>query len=126
MNNNSPRLREIKHAQREAQLLREISNFFLRITLDEPRLHGIYISRVKLGANRAMCTVFFYTPGGLSDYEAKRPLLVMYKPTLRTALAKSLNGRYTPDLTFDFDAQYEKQRKVDDLLEQLQREEEPS
>lgn len=124
--NNSPRLREIKHAQREAQLLREISNFFLRITLDDPRLKGIYINRVKLGANRSLCTIFFFAPGGLEEYEAKRPFLVMYKPTLRTALAKSLNGRYTPDLLFDYDAQYEKQRKVDDLLEQLQREEEPS
>lgn len=120
---NSPRLREIKHAQREAQLLREISNFFLRITLDEPRLQGMYISRVKLGANRSMCTVFFYSPDGLGDYEAKRPLLVMYKPALRTALAKTLHGRYTPDLVFEFDAQYEKQRKVDDLLQRLQEEE---
>ncbi len=78
--------------------------FFLRITLDEPRLHGIYISRVKLSANRSICTVFFYTPSGISDYEAKRPLLVMYKPTLRTALSKTLHGRYTPDLLFDYDA----------------------
>jgi ribosome-binding factor A len=124
--NNSPRLREIKHAQREAQVLREVSNFFLRITLDDPRLQGIYISRVKLSANRSMCTIFFYTPGGITDYEAKRPILVMYKPTLRTALSKTLHGRYTPDLVFDFDAQYEKQRKVDDLLEQLHHEDEES
>jgi ribosome-binding factor A len=123
--NNSPRLREIKHAQREAQLLREISNFFLRIALDDPRLQGLYITRVKLGASRSMCTIFFYTPDGFSDYESKRPILVMYKPTLRTALAKSLHGRHTPDLTFDYDAQYDKQRKVDDLLGQLQEKDEP-
>jgi len=124
--NNSPRLREIKHAQREAQLLREISNFFLRITLDDSRLQGMYISRVKLGASRSLCTIFFFAPGGLEEYEAKRPFLVMYKPTLRTALSKTLNGRYTPDLLFDYDAQYEKQRKVDDLLEKLQQEDIPS
>jgi ribosome-binding factor A len=124
--NNSPRLREIKHAQREAQVLREVSNFFLRITLDDHRLQGIYITRVKLAANRSMCTIFFYTPDGMSDYETKRPVLVMYKPTLRTALSKTLHGRYTPDLIFEYDAQYDKQRRVDDLLEQLQTDEEPS
>jgi ribosome-binding factor A len=124
--NNSPRLREIKHAQRESQLLRDISNFFLRITLDEPSLQGLFINRIRLSADRSVCTVFFHTPGGFSEYEEKRPLLVLYKPTLRTALSKSLHGRYTPDLIFEYDAQYDKQRRIDDLLEQLQKEEKSS
>jgi len=116
------RVRDIKHAQRESLLHREISNFFLQITLDDPQLQGLYVNRVKLSADRSMCTVFFYTEGGNADFEAKRKQLVLYKASLRNALSKVLRGPYTPDLRFKYDAQFDKQRKIEDLFETLKKE----
>ncbi len=116
------RVRDIKHAQRESLLQREISNFFLQITLDDPLLKGLYVNRVKLSADRSMCTVYFYTEGGIKDFEAKRKQLVLYKPSLRAALSKVLRGPYTPDLRFKFDEQFEKQHKIEALFEKLKKE----
>ena len=116
------RVRDIKHAQRESFLLQEIANFFMQIMRDEPRLQGLYISRVKLSPDRGSCTIFFYTPGGMDDFEDKRPTLVLYKPSLRTALAKSMHSRYVPELIFKYDEQVDKQRRIDELIEKLKEE----
>jgi ribosome-binding factor A len=116
------RLRDIKHAQRESLLQREISNFFLQITLDDPQLKGLYVSHVKLSADRSMCVVYFHTDGGKEDFEAKRKQLVLYKPSLRAALSKILHGPYTPNLRFKYDEQFEKQRKIENLFEKLKKE----
>ncbi|HRN78096.1 MAG TPA: ribosome-binding factor A [Candidatus Dependentiae bacterium] len=113
------RVREIKHAQRESVLLREISNFFLRIAIDDDRLQGLQVNRVKLSADRGVCTVFFYTEKGINDFEEKRATLVLYKPSLRNALSKTLQSRRIPELRFVYDAQFAKQRHIDDLLQKL-------
>lgn len=115
----SPRFRQVKHAQKESFLLREISSYFLRITIDEPRLQGLYVSRVKLSSDKGRVTVFFLTDGGKDEFEEKFSTLVLFKPTLRSAVAKSSQSRYTPDLHFAYDAEMEKQRKVDELIEKL-------
>lgn len=116
------RVSTVKHAQKEAQVMREISNFFLRILYDEKRLFGLYVTRASLSPDKGMCTVFFHTSGGQQDFEEKRPVLILYKPSLRTALSKSLYSRYVPDLVFKYDAPFDKQRKVEDLMDRLKSE----
>lgn len=115
----SPQLRNIKRAQKEAHLLREISNLFLQISLDEPELQGMYVSRIKLSADGGICNIYFADAGGLASFEKKLKTLVLYKPSLRTALAKSLDSRYTPSLIFFFDELTEKQNRIDELLSKV-------
>jgi ribosome-binding factor A len=43
----------------------------------------------------------------------------MFKGSIRKALAQLIRGRYTPDLRFAYDATLDKQRHVDDLIDQL-------
>jgi ribosome-binding factor A len=116
------RVREIKHAQREALIYKEISHLFVRITYDEKVLSSLYVTRVSLSPDRSNCTIFFQTLGGLADFETKLPTLVLYKPSLRTALSKNLHGRYVPDLVFKYDEQFDKQRHVEDLMDKLKEE----
>jgi ribosome-binding factor A len=61
----------------------------------------------------------FDSSGGEADFKAKLGQLILYKPSLRAALAKSLQSRYTPDLTFVYDEYLEKTEKVDNLIERL-------
>ncbi len=119
---NSSRVRDIKHAQKESQLLQEIGQLFIQIAQDEPRLQGLYITRVKLSPDKGMCMVFFHSLDGLKAFEEKRPILVMYKSSLRKALSQLIAGRYTPDLRFTYDQQLDKQRHIDDLIENLKKE----
>jgi ribosome-binding factor A len=116
---NNPRVREIKHAQKESQLLQEIGQLFVQMSQDEPTLQGLYVTRVQLSPDKGKCTVFIHTLGGLKEFEEKRPTLVMFKGSIRKALAKLILGRYTPDLRFTYDAVLDKQRHIDDLIDKL-------
>ncbi len=114
--------KEIKRARKESLLLKEISNFFLRIVQEEPNLQGLYISHVSLSSDCGICSVFFHTSEGKKKFEEKLPLLILYKPSLRSALAKVVEGRYTPNLIFKYDEIFDKQQKVNDLIEKLKTE----
>lgn len=114
-----PRLSKIKHAQRESLLLHTIASLFMQIIQDEPLLAGFTVTRVELSPNKSSCRIFFHTQGGLEEFEKKRKALVLYKPSLRQALSKSIHGRYTPELRFAYDAQLDKQRHIDDLIDKL-------
>jgi ribosome-binding factor A len=115
----SPHLRDIKIAQKEAHLLREISKLLFQLTLDETSLQGIYVTRVKLSPDKSMCTVFFSCSTGKEDFEKKLSTLILYKPSLRSALSKVLSSRYTPDLIFAYDELSEKQKRMEELFHKI-------
>ena len=116
-------LQEIKKAQKESLLLRELSKLFLQLMLDDKELEGLTISKVKLSADKSICTVFFYTQAGPEDFEKRLVRLKLYKPSLRKALSQTLALRHTPDLIFKYDKQIEKQHKIEKLLEKIKTEE---
>lgn len=114
-----PRLSKIKHAQKESLLLHTIASLFMQIVQDEPLLAGFTVTRVELSPNKSSCRIFMHCQGGLEEFEQKRKTLVLYKPSLRQALSKSIHGRYTPELRFTYDSQLDKQRRIDDLIDKL-------
>jgi len=116
-------VQDIKRAQRESLLLKEISRSFLRITIDDKELEGLSISRIGLSPDKSMCTVYFYTAKGPEDFKEKLPRIILYKPSLRKALSQNLALRHTPDLKFKFDNLVEKQIKVEQLLDKIKTEE---
>ncbi len=116
-------VRDIKKAQKESLLLKEISQFFLQLILDDKELEGLSISRVKLSDDKSICIVFFYTPAGPEAFKEKLPKLILYKPSLRKALSQGLALRHTPDLKFKFDNIVEKQIKIEQLLDKIKTEE---
>ncbi len=112
----------IKRAQKESYYFREIANLFMQIAMDDSRLTGIFINRVSLSSDGGICYVMFLSPDGKEDFEKKLSTLVLYKPSLRNALAKTSHGRYTPNLVFRYDDNYEKTEKINILIDQLKRE----
>lgn len=113
---------EIKHAQRESFLLREVSNFFIQIAQDEPRLGSIYIEQAKLSADGSRCTFYFYSVKGKEEFDEVLPLLILYKPSMRASLAKIKSGKYVPQLIFAYAEHVDQQRKVNDIIENLKKE----
>jgi ribosome-binding factor A len=119
----SQRQRDIKRAQKESFFLRELSTLFLQITHDEPRLAPLYIDHVKLSADGSKCLVFFFSSqGGEPLFKELMPLLILYKPSIRTALAKTSSSKYVPQLQFMYAGSIEKQRRVEEILEALKKE----
>ena len=108
----------VKRAQKESLLFREISQLFMRAGQDDPKLQSVTINRVSLSHDKGMCTVYCYTPDGQEQFTKELlPILMQYKPSLRKALAARIKSRYTPDLKFAFDAQFEKQLRLEQLIE---------
>lgn len=116
---NTRGISDIKHAQKESFLMREISMQLLKIINDDSKLEGIHVTRVKLSPEKGRCTVFFSSLYGQDDFKAKLQQLILYKPSLRSAVAKAMQSRYTPDLTFAYDDQLEKTEKTNLLIQKL-------
>lgn len=113
---------EIKRAQRESYYFREISNLFLKITIDEQSLLGLHITKVNLSPDGGSCIVLFLDESGKEEFEKKLATLILYKPSMRSALAKMSQGRYTPNLIFRYDDNYEKVEKINRLIDTLKKE----
>lgn len=120
----SKELHHIKKAQKEALLLRELSQLFLQITLDDSRFEGVSINRVELSRDKSTCTIYFYSSGGLERFEEIRPILVLYKASMRKALSQQIPGRYVPNLFFKFDENFDKQMRLETILNAVKPEEE--
>jgi len=118
----SSRIKDIKHAQRESFFLREISELFVQLSMDAPALYEVYITRVELSPDRGLCTVYFHTPAGQEGFDEKLKTLILYKPSLRAALAKASHSRYTPDLKFTYDTGIDRQNRIEDLFNKLKEE----
>lgn len=103
--------------------MKELSNLFLQISLDDSRLSGVTITHVDLSHNKSVCNVYFYIPGGLDAFEPIRSVLILYKPSMRKALAQRVPSRHVPDIVFKYDDKFEKQMKLENLFHKLDIEE---
>lgn len=115
----------VKRAQKESLFFREISQLFLQATMDDKRLQGIFVNRVALSPDKGLCTVYFYTAEGEETFKNILPVLTLYKPSLRKALASTIKGRYVPELIFKFDTTYEKQQRIEELIEHVRTDNKP-
>ncbi len=111
---------EIKRAQKASLLLRTISTLFSAAVRDDVSLHGVTINRVELAPDKSTCYVYFYTAEGEESFNEKLlSRLILYKPSLRAALAKEIASRYTPELVFKFDNAFEKGLRIETLISGL-------
>lgn len=116
----------IKKSQKESLIFKAIAQLFAQTTLDDTRLQTVTVNRVKLSDDKGVASVYFYMPGGFAEFKEKLPIILLYKSSLRRALARKINARYTPELIFKFDDQYEKQQRIQGILEKIKGEDSSS
>lgn len=119
MSSNSLRSQEIRIAKKESLLFQEFSKLFLRITQETSELAPLVISRVKLSRDKGVCTIYFYTVGGEEAFNSLLQTLVLYKPSLRKGLSQAIPSRYVPNLVFKYDTLFEKQKVLEDALNEI-------
>ncbi|MBX9830729.1 ribosome-binding factor A [Candidatus Babeliales bacterium] len=128
MNERKPN--ERKKEQKKSFLLREISTLVHALGREEPDVAAVFITRVELSADNGICYIYFaaYPDPKVEDFKAAAQAmfnkaldrLKLYKPSMRTALAKVMHGKYTPSLIFLFDEKQEKVLKINELLDKVQ------
>jgi len=116
------KVRELKRAQKEALIRKEFSKLFLNIKLEDPELSDLYINRVKLSSDKSVASIFFYIDGGQNVFNEKLRKLILYKPSLRKALSRLIESRYTPQIVFKYDKALEKQLEIEKLLDKVTKE----
>lgn len=114
--------RDVRRAKKAALFLKEISELFYQAAQDNADIKDLYPSRVKFSADLGICNVLFFSPHGKEYFDRKLPLLILFKPSLRTAVAKRIPMRRVPDFSFHYDDEFEKQQKVDSLISKLKAE----
>jgi ribosome-binding factor A len=112
----------VKKAQKESLLLREISQLFLEKSMEDSELKNLFVNRVSLSSNKSTCFVFFYSGLGKAEFERVFEHLKLYKPSMRKSLSKSIQGRYVPQIVFQYDEQLQKQLEIENLIESLKSE----
>lgn len=112
-----------KKAQKESFLFQEISKLFRQIVLDDKRLENFTVSRVALSKDKGVVNIYFYHVGGEKAFKEMFNFLVLYKPSMRKAIAHIQASRYTPELAFKFDELFEKQQKIEGIFQQIEQSE---
>ena len=115
----------IKRAQKGALYLKIISQLFNRTAQDDASLREFQITNVELSPDKGVIYVLFYCDKGQEYFEAEGlKRLILYKPSLRAALAREVNGRYTPEIVFKYDKLFEKAERINSLIDKLKEEDE--
>lgn len=117
------RVSDIKRGQRESFLFREFSKLFMEIARENAELRDIHMNRVDTSAEKGKCFVMFYTTKGKEHFQEKLKTLILYKPSMRKAMAQLRQSRFTPDIEFAYDAQFEKQMRIELLLDHVKEQE---
>lgn len=119
---NQSNVHQIKRSQKESLLLKELSKMLLQLSLDEPELEGIFINRVQLSKDKSVCNVLCYDPDGIESFEKKKKYLILFKPSLRKGIAAALHSKYVPDIKFLYDAKFEKQQRIESIIDNVKQE----
>ena len=98
----------------EERLLNEI-NSLLRREIRDPRLQFVSVTKVELSPDYSYATCLWDTYNAGTRGDAKKAIEEA-KGKLRSELAKVMEVRHVPSLTFVYDNQYEEEQKITKLI----------
>lgn len=107
-----------KKEKYEERLLNEI-NGLLRSGTNDARLQRVSITKVELSPDYGYATVSWDTYDSGTRGDAKKAL-ESATGRIRSELAKVLEVRHVPAITFIYDNQFEEEKKIMDLLKKEQ------
>ncbi|MCK4265594.1 ribosome-binding factor A [Candidatus Babeliales bacterium] len=112
----------VKKERKKAFFLKEISQMIRKLSEDEPVLLDIFPTRVELSPGEGMCYVYFSSNTGKSGFDEALGTLILYKSSIRKAVSKIRQSRYTPDIKFCYDESFDKSQRVQELLDKASEE----
>ncbi len=118
---------ESSRPKRVAEAIKNELSLLLVQQIRDVRLTGVFLTRVLVTPDLKMAKIYFTVPDG-SDAGLSLKGMNRAKGFFRSHLAKVLDLRYTPDLSFYFDNVHEEVQRIDALFRQIEeeRKDEPS
>lgn len=111
-----------KRAARVADVIKNELSVLLLQRVRDPHLREITISRVELSDDLRHAKVYYTMFQGQATQEQVNRSLEKATGFMRSHLARTLNLRYTPELRFWYDEEFEKVAKIEKLLDEIARE----
>ncbi|MDX1814518.1 MAG: 30S ribosome-binding factor RbfA [Thermodesulfobacteriota bacterium] len=112
---------------RVAARIREEVSLILQHRAKDPGLGGITVTDVTVTGDLKIARIHYSVHGGDEERIAARDGLRRSRGYIRKELSRVLQMRYSPDVTFHYDASFEKGARIDILLrkaaEEISREE---
>jgi ribosome-binding factor A len=98
----------------EERLLNEI-NGLLRTGLSDSRLHFVSVTKVEMSPDYGYAVIYWDTFDASKRGDAKKAVEAA-KGKIRSELAKVLDVRHVPSLSFIYDNQFEEENKIVKLI----------
>ncbi len=108
-----------RREQRNAQMKRHIASSFQQLSFDEPSILKLFVTRVELSKCGGTLNVYCSTYTDEADYLIGLETLKLYKPSMRSSLGTALRMRYVPDIKFKYDANKDKERGIEAILDSI-------
>jgi len=104
-----------KKAKFEERLLNEI-NSLLRTGISDSRLQRVSITKVEMSPDYGYAVISWDTFDASTRGDAKKAIEAA-AGRIRSELAKVLDVRHVPSISFVYDNQFEEEKKIMDLLQ---------
>ena len=116
------RVSDIKKERKKALFFRELVSLIQELGNKEKDVAEVFVSHVDISPNSGICYIYFstYKEPGDEVFHKVFPTLMLYRASLRTAFAKRIQVRYVPEIIFLYDKAKERERRVNDLLNKIQ------
>jgi len=108
--------------ERIAETLREEIAQIVGYELEDPRLTTVTVTDVRLSSDKRAARVYVTVAGDEDEHKSALSALKHAAPYVRKQLGLSLNLPRTPELNFVRDRVEEDGERVDQLLEEIERE----
>jgi ribosome-binding factor A len=112
----------MRRAERTADTLREEIAQIVGYELEDPRLTAVTVTDVRLSSDKRAARVYVTIAGDEKEHEAALAALKHAAPYVRKQLGFSLNLPRTPEIHFVRDRVEEEGERVDQLLQEIERE----
>ncbi|HZJ43213.1 MAG TPA: 30S ribosome-binding factor RbfA [Pyrinomonadaceae bacterium] len=109
-------------AERAADIIREEIAQIVGYELEDPRVSMVTVTDVRLSDDRRAAKVYVTVAGDENEHQAAMVALRHAAPYVRKQLGLSLNLPRTPEIHFVRDKVEEEGERVDQLLQQIERE----
>jgi ribosome-binding factor A len=112
----------MRRAERTADTLREEIAQIVGYELEDPRLTMVTVTDVRLSSDKRSARVYVTIAGDENEHKAALAALKHAAPYVRKQLGLSLNLPRTPEIYFVRDKIEEEGERVDQLLQEIERE----
>ena len=112
----------MRRAERTADTLKEEIAQIVGYELEDPRLMMVTVTDVRLSSDKRAARVYVTIAGDEKEHEAALAALRHAAPYVRKQLGLSLNLPRTPEIHFVRDRVEEEGERVDQLLQEIERE----